>query len=132
MKKTGTKVLSVIMAILCLIPMLSISTFAAEEEIGQVIVAAGQAITDSGYWKIGVLGNVTNGSQNNYNIAYDKASNTLTLKDAKFENKEIDVLENIEFDMATGIVSTKDLNIKLIGENTINIKNTRNEEATGI
>ena len=132
MKKTGTKVLSVIMAILCLIPMLSISSFAAEEEIGQVIVAAGQAITDSGYWKINVLGNVTSGSEKNYNIAYDKATNTLTLKDAEFENKEISVLENIDFDMATGIVSTQDLNIRLIGENTINVKNTRNGEATGI
>lgn len=132
MKKTGTKVLSVIMAILCLISMLSISSFAAGEEIGQVIVAAGKAITDSGYWKIGVFGNVTNGSENNYNIAYDKGTNTLTLRDAEFENKEIGVLENIDFDMATGIVSTKDLNIKLIGENTINVKNTRNEEATGI
>lgn len=132
MKKTGTKVLSVIMAILCLIPMLSISSFAAEEEIGQVIVAAGQAITDSGYWKINVLGNVTSGSEKNYNIAYDKATNTLTLKDAEFENQEIGVLENIDFDMATGIVSTQDLNIRLIGENTINVKNTRNGEATGI
>ncbi|MBR3781111.1 MAG: hypothetical protein IKK63_07925 [Clostridia bacterium] len=132
MKKTGTKVLSVIMAILCLIPMLSISSFAAEEEIGQVIVAAGQAITDSGYWRINVLGNVTSGSEKNYNIAYDKESNTLTLKDAEFENKGIGVLENIDFDMATGIVSTQDLNIRLIGKNTINIKNTRNGEATGI
>ena len=82
MKKTGTKVLSVIMAILCLIPMLSISSFAAGEEIGQVIVAAGKAITDSGYWIIGVFGYVTNGSENNYNIAYDKETNTLTLRDA--------------------------------------------------
>lgn len=132
MKKTGTKVLSVILAILCLIPMLSISSFAAGEEIAQVIVVGGQAITDSGYWKIGLLGNVTSGNEKNYNIAYDKATNTLTLKDAEFDNKEIGVLENINFDMATGIVSTKDLNINLVGENIINVKRERYAEATGI
>ncbi len=132
MKKTGTKALSVILAILCLISMLSISSFAAGEEIGQVIVAAGKAITDSGYWRIGAFGNVTNGNADNYNIAYNKDTNTLTLRDAEFENKEIGVLENVNFNMATGIVSVKDLNIELIGENIINVKNTRNREATGI
>ncbi len=132
MKKTKIKVLSVILAILCLVPMMSLSSFAAGESYPQVVVVAGQDVTDGGYWKIKSNGKIAEGTENNYNFAYDTASNTLTLNDAEFENAKIDTVRNLNFNMATGIVSVHDLNIVLLGENTITIKNAKNMEGTGI
>lgn len=127
------KIISLILTAACLISMLSIPSYAADDEIEQqIIIAAGQEITDSGYWKIGAFGTVSKANEGNYNIAYDALSNTLTLKDAEFENKKLGVYSGINYDMATGIVSTQDLNIKLIGENVINVENERNFEASGI
>lgn len=127
------KIVSLILTAACLISMLSVTSYAADDEIEQqIIIAAGQEITDSGYWKIGAFGKVSKGDESNYNIAYDAESNTLMLKDAEFENKEIGVYSGINYDMATGIVSTQDLNIKLIGENKINVENERNYEASGV
>lgn len=132
MKKTKIKVLSVILAFICLVPMLSIPSFAAGENYPQIVVVAGQDVTDGGYWKISSNGTITAGSENNFNFAYDAATNTLTLNNAEFENKKIGTVRNGKFDMATGIVSVHDLNIVLSGKNVINIKNALNMEATGV
>lgn len=127
------KITSLVVAIVCLVSMFSMPSYAANDEIEeQIIVAAGQGITDSGYWKIGAFGSVSKANEGNYNIAYDAESNTLTLKDAEFENKKIGVYAGANFDMATGIVSTQDLNIRLIGENIINVETEKYQEATGI
>lgn len=132
MKKTRIKILSVILAIICLVPMLSVSSFAAGESYPQIVVVAGQDVTDGGYWKIKSNGKFAEGTESNFNIAYDTESNTLTLKDAEFENAKIGTVRNLNFNMATGIVSVQNLNIELIGENVITIKNAKNMEATGV
>ncbi|MBQ2828937.1 MAG: hypothetical protein IJF20_06800 [Clostridia bacterium] len=132
MKKTRIKILSVIIAIICLVPMLSLSSFAAGENYSQIVIVAGQDVTDGGYWKIKSNGKIENGTESNYNFAYNSVSNTLTLKNAEFENAKIGTVRNLNFNMATGIVSVKDLNIELVGENVITIKNAKNMEATGV
>ncbi len=130
--KLKAKILSLIVAFACLVSMFSMPSYAADEIEEQIIVAAGQGITDSGYWKIGAFGKVSAANEGNYNIAYDAQSNTLTLRNAEFENKIIGAYAGANFDMATGIVSTRDLNIKLIGENSITVETEKYQEATGI
>lgn len=132
MKKMKFKVLSVILAIICLIPMMSVSSLAAGENYPRIVIVAGQDVTDGGYWKIKSNGKIENATESNYNFSFDTETNTLTLRNAVFENQKIDTVRGLNFNMATGIVSTHDLNIVLIGKNIIEIKKTKNMEATGV
>jgi hypothetical protein len=90
----------------------------AEESEG--IFVSGVNVMNGGYWatKDGVMSQ-EGASETNYNVAYDTATNTLTLKDATIKKAK----QTVSHDFYAGILSATDLkddlNIDIVGENTI-------------
>ncbi len=117
------KVLSVILAIVMFVPMFAICSSASHlglEEEKQIVFVGGVTITDSGYWRIKLDGSIVEGTKNNYNIAYDSSTNTLTLKKAKINCGNFKGYGDFVTSEFACIVATKGLNIVLEGKNTLN------------
>ena len=86
-----------------------------------IVFFGGVATTESGYWKINKNKEVVKGSESDYNIAYDAATQTLTLKDAELVSKDFLSYGIYTFTYHCGIAAVNDININLIGENKITV-----------
>ena len=73
------------------------------------VKVAGVEMTNTGvtYYKIGQDGSSSNGYNTDYNVMYDKTTNTLTLKGLNYHGSAI------------GVDANGDLNIVVVGDNTI-------------
>ncbi len=91
------------------------------DDIPEVVFVDGVTITESGYWRYNLKEQLVEGSKLNYDVAYDAQTNTLTLKDAALRTNNFINYNEYRFETSCAIASTKDLNINLIGENTIDV-----------
>lgn len=104
--------------ILMIITSLPVSAYAGMPDI---VFFGGVATTESGYWKINNKKEVVEGTESNYNIAYDAETLTLTLKDAEIISKDFVSYEHYTFTYHCGIAAVNDININLVGENKITV-----------
>lgn len=102
-----------------------IPAFAEEEN--DVVLIGKYVINSSGYWNLNKNGEVYGSSSISYNIAYDAETNTLTLN-----NADILSWHNSDYSVNVGIGALQDLNIVLIGENTVTVRSTGNDSVCGI
>lgn len=100
----------------------AIPAYAGEfDDIPQVVFVSGVTITESGYWRYNFDKQLVKSSKWNYNVAYDAGTNTLTLKNATVYTTNFINYNEYRFETSCDIASTKDLNINLIGENTLKV-----------
>lgn len=112
-------------AAVMLVMIMSLLPFSAYAEsssgMPDIVFFGGVATTESGYWRITSKKEVVKGTETNYNIAYDAATQTLTLKDAELESKDFVSYDHYTFTYHCGIAAVNDININLIGENKITV-----------
>lgn len=130
MKKTLLRIISVIMAFTLIFSSFSLAVSADEE--GNSVKICGNTLNESGYWRINRNHEFVEGNERNYDIAYDVVTNTVTLKDAELFTVYGVYGEYNNLTHASAIESSSDLNVKLIGENKIDILNSSPEGTYGI
>ena len=91
---------------------------------GMTLVVGNQNITTDGYWTTDSEGKLTAASEENWNVHYDTASNTLILKDAVIVG---DRNTEIPFDYKPGISVVNEtgnlsFSIQLVGNNVVSSK----------
>ncbi len=120
MKNILTKTVAVVL--IMIMSLFTFSAYAASESgMPDIVFFGGVATTESGYWKINRNKEVVKGSEKDYNIAYDAATRTLTLKDAELESKDFLSYEHYTFTYHCAVAAINDININLIGENKMTI-----------
>lgn len=92
----------------------AVTALASDGEI-QVDIAENEKLED-GYYKIASDGTKTSGTENDYNVHYDSASHTLTLKNVKFQTSKDSGIK-FTYSATSGAAV-----IELIGENEITSK----------
>lgn len=130
MKKTLLRSLSVILAAVLIFSSFVFSVSAQDES--NSVKVCGYTLDKSGYWRINRNHELVEGSEKNYDIAYDVVTNTVTLKDAEIFTVYDVYGEYNNLTHASAIESSSDLNIKLIGENKIDFLNTSPQGTYGI
>lgn len=92
------------------------------------LTVGGTTITSSGYWTTNADGTLTAdmASADNYNVKYDKDSNTLTLKDATINGTDT------IYHVGAGIFASGDLTIVLEGSSTVKGVHDPNGESQSI
>lgn len=114
-KRSRFKVFAVIMMLI--LQTLSLNSFAADAD--EAVFFSGFATSESGYWSVDAEGNVAQGTEENYNVAYNASTDTLTLKNAVIDSSDFESLNGVDYNINCGIAVLGDINIILIGENEI-------------
>ncbi|MBQ8763570.1 MAG: hypothetical protein IJZ07_05650 [Clostridia bacterium] len=130
MKKTLLRSISVVLAtvfIFC-----SFAFAVSADDGGNSVKICGNTLNESGYWRINRNHEFVEGSERFYDIAYDADTNTVTLKDAEVFTVYGVYGEYNNLTHAAAIESSSDLNVKLIGENKIDVLNSSPEGTYGI
>lgn len=123
-KRFLTKAIAVMLAMI--LSAFSLSAYAEEASgVPDVVFFEGITTTESGYWRFNYKDELVEGSERNYNIAYDAETNTLTLKDASLTSSDFIGYNEYKFEDNCAIASTNDLKINLIGENKISVYESR-------
>lgn len=104
-----------IFTLLILLLLLPVTALAAGEDAPGTLWVGQTQITANGYWKTNGDGTLTTdgASESDYNVKYDKDSNTLTLKDATINGTDI------TGHLGAGIHAGGDLTIVLEGSSTV-------------
>lgn len=90
-----------------------------KEEITQGIFVSGINLMDGGYWVTRDQTLKPTDNPDSWNVAYDKATNTLTLKDATIKEAKQTVLHDFYAGILSATDPDKDLNVDIVGNNTI-------------
>lgn len=130
MKKTLLRSLSIVLAIVLIFCSFTLAVSA--DDGGNSVVICGYTLDNSGYWRINRNHELVKGNERFYDVAYDAETNTVTLKDAELFTVYDVYGEYNNLTKATAIESSSDLNVKLIGENKIDILNSSPEGTYGI
>ena len=111
----GKRFISFAATLILIMQIHSLSAFAADADNG--ILFGGFAASESGYWNVDAEGNVAQGTSDNYNVAYDASTNTVTLNEAVINSKEFKTEGDTSY--SCGIAVYGNTNITLIGKNEI-------------
>ncbi len=130
MKKTLLRSLSVILAFVFIFCSFSLAVSA--DDSGNSVIICGVTLSESGYWRINRNYELVKGNERFYDVAYDVVTNTVTLKEAELFTVYGVYGEYNNLTHASAIESSSDLNVKLIGENKIDILNSSPEGTYGI
>lgn len=115
MKDKRRMLMSLAVAVILIMQTLSLSAFAADTDSG--ILFGGFTASESGYWTLDAEGNVAQGTADNYNVAYDESTNTVTLNEAVINSKKFKTEGDISY--SCGIAVYGNTNINLVGKNEI-------------
>ncbi len=130
LKSFVKKTLAVILVLITVFS--ATAAYAGEfDDIPAVVFVDGATITESGYWRYNLNEQLVEGSKLNYDVAYDAATNTLTLKNATIDTNNFINYGEYRFETSCAIASTKDLNINLVGENKIDVRGSSGYDYNG-
>lgn len=123
MKRRMISILCVLCLVVAMLPPVTASAAAPT-----TLTVGGTDVLSGGYWKINADGTlITEGaSESDYNVKYDKDSNTLTLKDATINGT------NTIYHVGAGIFASGDLTIVLEGSSTVKGVHDPNGESQSI
>lgn len=116
-KKILTALLSVLMAASVCLPAFAESF----DALTDFVYFGGVATNESGYWITDSNGRAVPGTAENYNIAYDAATSSITLKDTKLITSDLEKYGSHDILRSCAIATSGDAKIILEGKNEIRV-----------
>lgn len=121
MKKTTKKILAVICSLL-MAATVCLPAFAESfDALPEFVYFGGVATSESGYWLTDSNGKAVPGTAENYNVAYDSETATITLKDAKLVTADLEKYGTYDIFRSCAVATSRDTQILLEGKNEIRV-----------